>query len=218
MPIETFADVALDPPVRGFVHRPSQPNREGLVLTHGAGSNCHAPLLLAVAEAFTDAGFTVLRCDLPYRQERRFGPPRPGSALRDRQGLKNAVACLRRLAVGRAFLGGHSYGGRQSSMLAAEEPGLVDGLILFSYPLHPPHKPAQLRIEHLPKLPAPALFVHGTHDPFGTVEELKSALKTVSGRTALLVIENSGHDLGFKGKSRREGLGGQVLECFQNLF
>ena len=165
-----------------------------------------------------DAGFTVLRCDLPYRQERRFGPPRPGGAQRDRQGLKNAVACLRRLSPGRAFLGGHSYGGRQSSMLAAEEPGLVDGLMLLSYPLHPPQKPNQLRVEHLPKLRAPALFVHGTHDPFATVEELKAALKMISGRTALLVIENSGHDLGFKGKSRRDSLAEQVLQSFQNLF
>ncbi len=189
-----------------------------MVLTHGAGSNCQTPLLVAVAEAFTDAGFTVLRCDLPYRQERRFGPPRPGGAQRDRQGLRNAVACLRRLAPGRAFLGGHSYGGRQSSMLATEEPGLVDGLILLSYPLHPPHKPDQLRVEHLPKLQVPALFIQGTHDPFGTVEELKSALKMISGRTALLVIEKSGHDLGFKGKSRREGLVEQVLQSFQNLF
>jgi len=84
---ESFADTSLDPAVRGFVHRPAMPAEDGLVLTHGAGSNARAPLLVALAEAFADAGITVLRCDLPYRQSRSFGPPRPGDAACDREGL-----------------------------------------------------------------------------------------------------------------------------------
>ena len=96
------------------------PTATGLVLTHGAGSNCQAPLLIALAETFADAGFIVLRCDLPYRQDRPYGPPGPGDGKRDRAGLKNAVAALKNLASGHVFLGGHSYGGRQASMLCAE--------------------------------------------------------------------------------------------------
>ena len=86
---------------------------------------------------------------------------------------------------GRVFLGGHSYGGRQSTMLCADQPGLVDGLLLLSYPLHPPRKPDQLRVQHLPKLQTPALFVHGTRDPFGSPEEMEAALSLIPAKTRL---------------------------------
>jgi predicted alpha/beta-hydrolase family hydrolase len=215
---EHFAETNVDPPVRGFLHRPPAAAGEGLVLTHGAGGNCQAPLLVALAEAFAGAGFTVLRCDLPYRQLRPVGPPRPGEAARDRQGLKNAVAALRKLASGRVFLGGHSYGGRQATMLCAEEPGPVNGLLLTSYPLHPPGRPDQLRTQHLPKLQTPALFVEGTHDAFGSIEEMESALKLIPARTSLLRVEGTGHDLGFKGKTRNDDLPAIVLTEFQKLF
>src|SRR5438874_10225949 len=105
--VEPFIDTSLTPAVRGFLHHPENPNGDGLVLTHGAGSNCNSPLLIAVSEAFTDAGLTVLRCDLPYRQIRSYGPPRPGDAERDREGLKNAVGAIKKVVSGRIFLGGH---------------------------------------------------------------------------------------------------------------
>jgi predicted alpha/beta-hydrolase family hydrolase len=97
-------------------------------------------------------------------------------------------------------------------MLCAEESELADELLLLSYPLHPPRKPDQLRTQHLPKLQTPALFVHGTRDPFGSIEEMKAALKLIRAKTLLLPVENAGHDLGFKGKSRRETLPGEMLE------
>jgi predicted alpha/beta-hydrolase family hydrolase len=215
---EPFADTSVEPHVRGFLHRPTLPSGDGLVLTHGAGSNSKAPLLVALAEAFAGAGVTVLRCDLPYRQSRHFGPPGPGDPARDRQGLKYAVTALRKLVPGRMFLGGHSYGGRQSTMLCADEAGLVDGLLLLSYPLHPPRNPAQLRTQHLPRLQTPALFVHGTRDPFGSPEEMQSALSLIPAMTLLLRIEGAGHDLGFKGKARQEELRAAVLAEFQKFF
>jgi len=129
-------------------------------------------LLVALAETFADAGFLVLRCDLPFRQDRPYGPPGPGDAKRDRAGLKNAVLALKNLAPGPVFLGGHSSGGRQASMLCAEEPDLVPGLLLMSYPLHPPRKPAQLRTQHFFNLRTPVLFVQGTRDPFGSIEAI----------------------------------------------
>jgi predicted alpha/beta-hydrolase family hydrolase len=87
--------------VSGFLHVPANPSNDGLVLTHGAGANCQTPLLVAVAEAFESAGFTVLRCDLPFRQKRPSGPPHPSQAAEDRQGLKAAIAALRKKASGR---------------------------------------------------------------------------------------------------------------------
>jgi len=219
---QVYTDVSADPFVRGFLHRPERPNGQGLVLTHGAGSNCQAPLLTAVAESFCSAGFLVLRCDLPFRQDRPYGPPSPHDGKRDRAGLQNAVMALRNLAVEPVFLGGHSYGGRQASMLCAEQTEAklvpVRALLLMSYPLHPPRKAAQLRTQHFFNLRTPALFVQGTRDPFGTVEEIEQALKLIPARTKLLTVDGAGHDLGFKGKSRREGVPGTVLAELQSLL
>jgi predicted alpha/beta-hydrolase family hydrolase len=179
----------------GFLHTAAGPPRDGLVLTHGAGGNCQAPLLIAVAEAFASAGFHVLRCDLPFRRQRRFGPPFPAQAAADRNGLKLATAEMGKLVPGRIFLGGHSYGGRQASLLASEDSGAADGLLLLSYPLHPPKKPENLRTAHFPTLRTPCLFVHGTKDPFGSVQELQNAIEAIPGPTELSVIERTGHDL-----------------------
>jgi predicted alpha/beta-hydrolase family hydrolase len=181
--------------VQGFLHTPADSASAGLVLTHGAGGNCEAPLLVAIAAAFCRAGLLVLRCDLPFRQRKRFGPPAPGTAAENRAGLKDAVNAVRTLGSGQVFLGGHSYGGRQASILAAEEPGLVDALLLFSYPLHPPGKSEQLRTDHFSKLKIPATFVHGTKDPFGSIEEMRTALHLIPGRAQLVVVEGAGHDL-----------------------
>src|SRR5580658_6712324 len=187
-----------DPPVRGFMHVPSQPSHGAIVLTHGAGANCQSKLLIEMSDAFAVAGLTVLRFDLPFRSERPTGPPRPGSAARDREGLRRAVALIKERARGPIFLGGHSYGGRQSTILASEDSPLVDGLLLLSYPLHPPRKPAQLRTAHFPKLKTLAFFVHGTRDPFATIAEMESALKLIPAAHALFKVEGAGHDLATK--------------------
>src|SRR5215471_10798395 len=111
--IEPFVDRASDPPVSGFLHLAREASEGSLVLTHGAGSNANAPLLVALAGAFADAGIRVLRCDLPFRQLRSFGPPRPGDAARDRAGLIAAVQAMNKKFSGTIHLGGQSYGGRQ---------------------------------------------------------------------------------------------------------
>lgn len=210
--------ISTDPPVKGYLHRPESASSDGLVLTHGAGGNAHMPLLVAMADAFASAGFTVLRCDLPFRQQRSFGPPRPADAARDREGLKHAIEALRGLGgIKRLFLGGQSYGGRQASMLLAEEP-LADGLLLLSYPLHAPGKPDQPRVQHLPQINVPVMFVHGSHDPFGTIEEIEAARKLIPVKTVLLPVQGAGHDLGFKGKSKREALPSLVVKEFQRFF
>jgi uncharacterized protein len=211
-------DSTVDPHILGFLHVPETPNQGGLVLTHGAGGNAQAPLLVALADAFVAAGFTVLRCNLPYRQARPFGPPGPGDAARDRAGLKNAVTKLRGMISGRIFLGGHSYGGRQASMLCAEDPNLAVALLLLSYPLHPPRRPEQQRTQHLPDLRTPTLFVHGTRDPFGTIAELERALKMIPAKTRLMPVEGAGHDLGFKGKAKKEELPKQIVSEFTAFF
>jgi uncharacterized protein len=183
--------------IRGWLHEPSASALgRGLVVTHGAGSDCESPLLLAIADTFAAAGFHVLRCDLPYRQQRSHGPPLGiHQAAQDREGLRRAAAAMREITAECVILGGHSYGGRQSSMLAAEAPDSADMLLLLSYPLHPPRKPEQMRTAHFPQLRTPALFFHGTRDPFGLTAEMEAALPAIPARHRLVTLEKAGHEL-----------------------
>jgi len=190
-----FVEDSAEPVIQGYLEIPEHANGDGIVLTHGAGSNCQAKLLVEVSEALSECGFTALRFDLPFRVARPTGPPRPGSAERDREGIRRAAEVLRTKIRGRVFIGGHSYGGRQASMLAAEEPGVTDGLLLLSYPLHPLKKPMELRTKHFGEIGRPAFFAHGTRDPFGSIAEMKAALKLIRARHELLAIEGAGHDL-----------------------
>lgn len=216
MDCEEYKDNSvIDAPVRGFLHQAPGADADGLVLTHGAGANCQTLLLKALAEAFCSAGVTVLRCDLPFRQARQHGPPPRGNAEKDQEGLRAAVAAMRRETSGRIFLGGHSYGGRQASMLAAATPGLVERLLLLSYPLHPPKRLDQMRTGHFPSLETPALFVSGERDGFGTKAEMEAALRLIPARTELLMVAGAGHEL-MTARNRVE-LAERVVKAFSKF-
>jgi len=182
--------------VRGVLHQPRLPRGDGVVLAHGAGSNRDSPVLRAVAAAFAARGVAALRIDLPFRQARGKGPPSPAWAARDREGLRHALAVLARRCSGRLMLGGHSYGGRQASMLLADTPALARALLLLAYPLHPPGRPERRRTEHLITLRTPTVFVHGTRDPFGLLDEMEEARGLMPGPTRLVTVRDAGHDLG----------------------
>jgi uncharacterized protein len=122
---------------------------------------------------------------------------------------------MQRLVSGHVYLGGHSYGGRQASMLAAAQPGLVERLLLLSYPLHPPQRPTESRTAHFPNLQTPALFVLGVRDGFATVAEMTEALKLIPARTELLTVESSGHEL--MTKRNQKDLQTRVLQAFRSL-
>lgn len=208
--VERIEDLSGEQPVRGFLQIASGSN-EVLVLTHGAGGNCNAPLLVKLADAFASEGINVLRCDLPFRQRRPHGPPMR-TASEDQQGLRAAVESMKRrfgassppntlpkreAAELRVFLGGHSYGGRMASMLLSEDPSLADALLLLSYPLHPPKKPEQKRTAHFPSLRTSTVFVHGNKDEFATKQELLEAIDLIPATTELIEI-GGGHSLGIK--------------------
>jgi predicted alpha/beta-hydrolase family hydrolase len=198
--------------VGGVLHRPDRPNGDAFALTHGAGSNMHAPLLVRMADALEDSGYLVLRYDLPFRRQRPKGPPFPAHAARDREGIVQAIEALRRLTNGRVFAGGHSYGGRQTAMAAAEHAGMAGALLLLSYPLHPPGKPEQKRTAFFGDLRLPALFVHGTSDPFASIEELRDAISLIPAPTDLVPVEGAGHDL-----KRAPDLSSDILARFHAL-
>jgi predicted alpha/beta-hydrolase family hydrolase len=197
--------------IRGAIHRPEQESGDAIVLTHGAGSDSGSALLVGLARAFSDNGHLVVRYDLPFRIERK--QPNPKQAVRDRQGVLAALDFARGLAKGRVIAAGHSYGGRQSAMLAAERPGAADGLLLLSYPLHPPDKPQQKRTAYFPSLQTPTLFVHGAKDPFGSLEELREAIALIPARTDVLPVEGAAHDL-----KRATGLSAEILSRLYALL
>ena len=183
--------------VRGALHRPEGDfdtalRDTALVLAHGAGGTKESPLLVATADEFSKHGIATLRIDLPYRQKRPKGPPSPSGAAKDRLGIVRAVESLQ---VSRVFIGGTSYGGRQASLLAAEQPDLAAGLILLSYPLHPPGKPESLRTQHFPQLTTPSLFLHGSRDGFGSIAEMEKHLPLIAGRRHLTEFPKAGHGL-----------------------
>jgi uncharacterized protein len=212
-----FEDVSFgSPAVRGFLHRPTADSRSAVVLTHGAGGDSGGPLLVALATAFADRGLTALRCDLPYRQARPKGPPSPSGAARDREGLKHAVLAMRRMGAGNVVLAGHSYGGRQATMLSAAEPDLADALLLLSYPLHPPGRPEQLRTAHLSELSKPVFFVHGSADAFGSLEEIERARALIPAPTGVFALDGARHDLrqGRRGPAAIQQTAERIVDAF----
>ncbi|HKV47065.1 MAG TPA: alpha/beta family hydrolase, partial [Candidatus Acidoferrales bacterium] len=58
-----------------------------------------------------------------------------------------------------------------------------------------PKKREEMRTAHFPALQTPAMFVSGTRDGFGTIDEIRDALKLIPARTELLAIEGAGHEL-----------------------
>ena len=97
-------------------------------------------------------------------------------------------------------------------MLVAEEPAAMDGLLLLSYPLHPPKKPLELRTKHFGEIEKPAFFAHGTRDPFGSIVEMKASLKMLGARHELLAIEGAGHDL--RAKKQTSGTVASIADAF----
>jgi uncharacterized protein len=183
--------------IAGVAHEPKGKAKGAVVLTHGAGGSRESPLLIRICDEWAGRGWLAVRYNLPYRRRRPKGPP-SGSATADQAGVVEAIEVARTLTKGPVIAGGHSYGGRMTSMVIADDAAAVDVLTLFSYPLHPPGKPERARTEHLPRITAPTVFTHGTADPFGTIDELRGAAKLIPAATEIVEITGARHDLGSK--------------------
>ena len=180
--------------IAGVAHQPKGTPTGVVVLTHGAGGNRESPLLQQVCGEWARRGWLAVRYNLPYRRRRPTGPP-SGSAAGDRAGIVEAITLCRGLADGPLIVGGHSYGGRQTSMVIAANEAQANVLMLFSYPVHPPGKPERPRTEHLPDITAPTVFTHGTSDPFGTPAEVRDAAAMITAPTEVVEIVGARHDL-----------------------
>ncbi len=167
-----------------------------LLLAPGAGADRTQSQLVAIDDAIRALGWPVERMDFPYRLAGRRAPDRP-PVLLDAVGSAAAGLVERAgIPAGRLVLGGRSMGGRICSMaVSAGVPAA--GLVLVSYPLHPPgrlDKQAE-RTAHFPRLAVPCLFVSGTKDAFGTPAELEAATAAIPGQVTHEWLEGGAHDL-----------------------
>jgi len=168
-----------------------------IVLTPGAGAGRDNPTLVALDSALTASGISVLRIDFPYRLAGRRAPDRPAVLIEAVRTAAIGFSETLDVELDQIALGGRSMGGRICSIATSQ--GLLSaGLVLISYPLHPPGRPDRLRTEHFPAISVPCLFVSGDHDPFGSPEELQQATQLIPGPVTHVWL--SGGDHGLRGR------------------
>jgi uncharacterized protein len=166
---------------------------DGVLLTPGAGSGRDHHTLVALEKALVPR--PVARVDFPYRRAGRRAPDRQPVLVQCVRDEAAAFALEHGLKPRNIVLGGRSMGGRMCSIAVAEGTPAA-GLVLISYPLHPPGKPDTLRTEHFPAIAVPCLFVSGDRDPFGTPDEVELATRAIAGPVTHVWIAGGRHDLG----------------------
>lgn len=193
--------------VDAVVHGPRAGSQLAVLLTHGAGGDLDTPGLVALAEVIAEAGHTAIRANLPYRQAGRRGAPR---ADRTVEPYKAVVAAAAEAVKASSWVvGGKSYGGRVATMAAADDlrvdgSGVV-GVLCYGYPLHPPGKPDQLRIDHWPEVRTPVAILQGSRDPFGTPDEFAPHIGKFPRRTTMIVVEGGDHSCKVAAKHAPDG-------------
>ena len=181
-----------------------------LLLTPGAGSDRNHPALKAIERAV--APMPVRRIDFPYRKAGRRAPDRAPVLLDCIREEAAVFVSESKIKPAGLALGGRSMGGRMCSMAVAE--GLpAAALVLISYPLHPPGKPENLRVDHFDAIDVPCLFVSGTKDPFGSPNELERYSKRIRGSVTHYWIEGGGHDF----KRHDDDVAAQVSAWLRSL-
>lgn len=170
-----------------------------MALWPGAGSAAAHAGLVAIDDALTAVGRPVARVDFPYRREGRRAPDRAAKLMASVREEVDALCEQWSTTPEHLVLGGRSMGGRICSMVAAgaddEAPLPVAGLVLMSYPLHPPGRPERLRTGHLTELRTPVLLISGDRDPFGSPGELAEARALIPGPVTSVTLPGAGHDL-----------------------
>jgi predicted alpha/beta-hydrolase family hydrolase len=168
------------------------------VFAHGAGAGQHHPFMAGVAKAIAARGIDVVTFDFPYKRLQKSAPDRPPVL---EQSFREVVEAARRWSKAtRLVIGGKSMGGRIATHLAAQGLDSLAGVVCFGYPLHPPGKPDQLRIAHLPSISAPMLVIQGERDTFGTPDELRPHLEAMTAAVRLHVIPRGDHSLTVRGR------------------
>jgi len=172
------------------------------VVAQGAGGSTRSPLFDGIAAGLTSSGVSSFRFDFPYTLAGRRGPDRPPVLL---QAWREALAEAAALADGTPLVAsGKSMGGRMASMLAAEDGDAfaARALVFFGYPLHPPGKVDRLRVEHLPRITVPMLFIQGTGDALGRFDLVEDTVASLGKRARLHAIDGGDHSFRVRGRKR----------------
>jgi len=188
------------------------------VVAQGAGGSTRAPLFDGIAAGLTAGGVSSYRFDFPYTRAGRRGPDRPPVLL---QSWREALEEARGLAKGTPLVAsGKSMGGRMASMLAAEDGEAFPGraLVFFGYPLHPPGKIDQLRVEHLPRITVPMLFIQGTGDALGRFDLVEETVDKLGDRAQLHAVEGGDHSFRVRGRKRPDREIGEELGGIAAVF
>lgn len=164
---------------------------KAMLLWHGAGGNRDHSHFLALEEALD---IPVRRLNFAYRERGPKQPPGRANRLVE-EAMESIAEVAAELGVdpSEMVFGGRSMGGRIASMAVAEGQ-VAAGLVLLSYPLHPPGKPMKLRVDHFPKIFCPVLFVSGDRDPFGMPAEWPKHFETIPGEVSVQWLEGDAHD------------------------
>jgi predicted alpha/beta-hydrolase family hydrolase len=179
----------------GLVYAANPKQRRGvtLLLGHGAGADQTSAFMVSFATGLAERGIDVMTFNFLYTEQGRRAPDTNPKLEACYLAAMDAARGMRKLKANRLMMGGKSLGGRIASQVAASGVGDLAGLVFLGYPLHPPGKPEQLRMAHLPQIQAPMLFVQGTRDPFGTPDELRSIIKPFKRRATLHEVAGGDH-------------------------
>lgn len=176
-----------------------------LVLAHGAGASQSSDFMVTFASGLASRGLQVVTFNFPFTER--------GTKLPDPQPVLEACyrAVLAQVAAHAAgaalplFIGGKSLGGRIASHVAAARDvgdastsawwDRLSGLVFLGYPLHPPGKPQQVRVSHLPHIAHPMLVVQGAKDAFGTPAELRLFFDVLPAPAVVYIVEQGDHSL-----------------------
>lgn len=195
-----------------------------LVLAHGAGAGHRHPFMVAVARGLAERGIDVVTFNFPYMEQRRKAPDKaPVLEACFRNVIDNLRADLKvgpyKVGTGegasgvgaglqtgppKLFIGGKSMGGRMATHLGAQGVPGLRGIVALGYPLHPPGRPDQPRVAHLPSIEVPVLIVQGERDAFGTPAELAPVIATMHAPVTLHVVEGGDHSLAVRGQKPDE--------------
>jgi uncharacterized protein len=191
----------------GAVGYPAKQNADAvLVLGHGAGAPQKHPFMVATATGLASRGVSVVTFDFPYMREGRHVPDKAPALERCfREAVVAAQQWSRRTDV---FIGGKSMGGRMATHLGAQGLDGLNGIVVLGYPLHPPARPDKPRVEHLPSIRVPVLFVQGERDTFGTPKELRPVIATMAANVKLHVVDGGDHSLSVRSKKKDEVFAG----------
>jgi predicted alpha/beta-hydrolase family hydrolase len=176
--------------VTALRYEPGGEAKANLVLAHGAGAGQQHPFMVGMGSGLAERGVRVVTFNFPYAEAGRHVPDRPEVLIAS---YRAVVGHLRDELTknGPLFIGGKSLGGRMATHLAAEQEPGVAGVVCLGYPLHPPGRPNQLRVSHLPQIKVPILVVQGSHDAFGSPDEIRTHLGGL--RLELVVVEGGDH-------------------------